>query len=41
MLYKSREMFKLFEDNDARFITFEELTPFAYSKEEVLGELND
>ena len=29
-------MFKLFEDNDPRFITFEELSPFIYSKEEVL-----
>jgi len=23
MLYKNREMFKLFEDNDPRFISFE------------------
>ena len=33
MLYKNREMFKLFEDNDPRFISFEELVPFTYSKE--------
>lgn len=32
MLYKNREMFKLFEDNDPRFISFEELTPFIYTK---------
>ncbi len=32
MLYKNREMFKLFEDNDARFISFEELMPYVYSK---------
>ena len=41
MLYKNREMFKLFEDNDPRFISFEELVPFTYSKDEVVNELND
>lgn len=35
MLYKNREMFKLFEDNEARFISFEELVPNVYSREEV------
>lgn len=35
MLFKNREMFKLFEDNDPRFISFEELVPDVYSKEEV------
>lgn len=41
MLYKNREMFKLFEDNDPRFISFEELVPSIYSKEEVSAELSD
>jgi Ca2+-binding EF-hand superfamily protein len=41
MLYKNREMFKLFEDNDPRFISFEELVPNIYSKEEVSAELSD
>ena len=35
MLFKNREMFKLFEDNDPRFISFEELVPDVYSREEV------
>lgn len=34
-------MFKLFEDNDPRFISFEELVPSIYSKEEVSAELSD
>lgn len=34
-------MFKLFEDNEARFISFEELVPDIYSREEVEKELND
>lgn len=34
-------MFKLFEDNDPRFISFEELVPNIYSKEEVSAELSD
>jgi len=41
MLYKNRELFKLFEDNDPRFISFEELVPSIYSREEVSEELND
>lgn len=41
MLYKNREMFKLFEDNDPRFISLEELVPFTYSRDEVINELND
>lgn len=32
-MFKSREMFKLFEDNDPRFISFEELVPHIYSKQ--------
>lgn len=32
MLYKNKQMFKLFEDNDPRFISFEELSPFIYSR---------
>ena len=41
MLFKNREMFKLFEDNDPRFISFEELVPDIYSREEIEKELND
>jgi Ca2+-binding EF-hand superfamily protein len=41
MLYKNREMFKLFEDNEPRFISFEELVPDIYSREEIEKELND
>ncbi len=33
LLYKNREMFKLFEDNDPRLISFEELVPDIYSKQ--------
>ena len=41
MMFKNREIFKLFEDNDARFISFEELVPYVYSKEEIANEIND
>ena len=41
MLYKSKEMFKLFEDNDPRFISFEELVPNVYTHEEVQEQLKD
>lgn len=41
MLYKNREAFKLFEDNDPRFISFQELMPFVYNKNEVGSQLED
>ena len=41
MLYKNRETFKLFEDNDPRFISFQELMPLIYNKDEIGSQIED